>query len=93
MLAAPDRALDEPRPLAAVALDVARPAILRELADAGRDDAYASWSLLKQKQLESLLECERDRLPKIGLVTLSSFVPFLSLDEAVAGPWAESRRP
>ena len=85
------RALDDAVPLAAVPLDQARPAIVRELASQERADAYATWSLEKQKGAESLLVCSRDRLPELGLPALTSFVPFLSLDESEAAEWATSR--
>ena len=85
------RALDDAVPLGAAAPDLARTAILRELSVQERADAYASWSLQKQKGAESLLECDRDRLPELGLVTLAAFVPFLSLDEVEASQWAASR--
>ena len=65
-------------------LAVARPAIIRELVAERRAEAYAAWTLQKQKGAESRLVCERDRLPEIGVVTLSSFVPFLSLHEGVS---------
>ena len=44
-----------------------------------------------QKAAERRLVCERDRLPELGVVILSSFVPFLSLNEAEAGRWAAQR--
>jgi len=78
------RALDRSQALAAVPLAVARPAIIRELVAERRAEAYAAWTLQKQKGAESRLVCERDRLPEIGVVTLSSFVPFLSLHEGVS---------
>jgi hypothetical protein len=78
------RALDVPEALAALPLAAARPAIVRELVEERRADAYATWTLQKQKAAESRLVCERDRLPELGVVTLSSFVPSLSLNEAEA---------
>jgi hypothetical protein len=87
------RALDAPEPLAAVPLALARPAIVRELIGERRAETYATWTLEKQKGAESRLVCERDRLPELSVVTLSTFVPFLSLHEAEAARWAASRRP
>jgi hypothetical protein len=85
------RALDDAMPLDALPLEQARPAIVHELVAQKREGAYAAWALQKQKGAESLLVCSRDRLPEIGLPALTSFVPFLSLDEAEAARWAESR--
>jgi hypothetical protein len=45
-----------------------------------------------QKAAESKLVCERDRLPEPGVVSLTTFAPFLSLHEADAASWAASRR-
>ena len=87
------RALDAPDALGAVQLALARPAIIRELAAERRAEAYAAWTLQKQRGAESRLVCERDRLPEAGVVTLSSFVPFLALDEGEAARWAASRVP
>jgi hypothetical protein len=61
--------------------DLARPAIERELRSEARVDAYASWSIAKQKGAASRLVCERDRLPELGVVSLTAFAPFLSLHE------------
>jgi hypothetical protein len=78
------RALEDPAALGAVSLGVARPAIVRELVNERRADAYAAWTIRQQKAAESRLACERDRLPELGVVTLASFAPFLSLHEASA---------
>ena len=45
-----------------------------------------------QRAAESKLVCERDRLPELGVVDLSAYAPFLSLDEPEAAQWAASRR-
>jgi len=70
----------------------ARPAIVRELRAERRADAYADWTLKMQGAAESKLVCERDRLPELGVVDLSAYAPFLSLDEPEAAQWAASRR-
>jgi hypothetical protein len=75
------RALEKPTVLDAVDLSVSRPAIVRELTSERRADAYAAWTIHRQKAAEGKLVCERDRLPERGVVTLSSFAPFLSLRE------------
>ena len=76
------RALGATSPLEAVAAGDSRRAILRELRSALRVEAYGAWSIRKQKEAASRLTCKRDRMPELGVVALSSFVPFLSLHEA-----------
>lgn len=76
------RALGQSSALGAVAAGVARPAILREIRSALRAEAYGAWSIRNQKAAASRLTCKRDRMPALGVVALSSFVPFLSLHEA-----------
>jgi hypothetical protein len=78
------RALEDTSALGAVSLTVARPAIVRELRNERRADAYASWTIRQQNAAQSRLACERDRMPQLGVVTLASFAPFLSLHEASA---------
>jgi hypothetical protein len=77
--------------LAAVPSAASRPAIVRELRAERRADAYADWTLKMQRAAESKLVCERDRLPELGVVDLSAYAPFLSLDEPEAAQWATSR--
>jgi len=76
------RALEDTTSLGAVALAEARAAIVRELVSERRADAYVAWAIRQQKAAESRLVCERDRLPSHGVVSLSSFAPFLSMHEA-----------
>ena len=78
--------------LAAVPGDLARGAVVRELRAERRAEAYAAWTIRMQKAAESKLVCERDRLPELGVVALSSYLPFLSLHEVEAARWAGSRR-
>jgi hypothetical protein len=84
---------DETTALGAVPADLARAAVIRELRAERRADAYAAWTIRSQKAAASKLVCERDRMPELGVVTLSSFAPFLSLHEAEAARWAAARRP
>ena len=86
------KALDDAGPLAAYSYDVARPTIVEALRSERRADAYAAWTIRAQKAAESRLVCERDRLPELGVVSLSTYAPFLSLAEAEAASWAASRR-
>ena len=57
---------------------------LLELRAERRSDAYAAWTVRTQKAAESRMVCERDRLPELGVVALSAFMPFLSLHEPSA---------
>jgi hypothetical protein len=75
------RALEDPVALGAVSLADARPAIVRELSNGRRTEAYGEWTIRRQKGAESRLACERDRMPELGVVTLASFVPFLAIAE------------
>ncbi len=85
-------ARDDTTALGAVPADLARTVVTRELRAERRADAYAAWTIRMQKGAASKLVCERDRLPELGVVTLSAFTPFLSLHEAEAARWAASRR-
>ena len=78
--------------LATVPEAMARSAVVRELRAARRADAYAAWTIRMQRAAESKLVCERDRLPELGVVTLSAYAPFLSLHEAEAARWLAARR-
>jgi len=84
-------ALDETTALAALGTAQARGAIVRELRAERRADAYAAWSLRLQRSAESKLVCERDRLPELGVADITSYAPFLSLDEPEAARWASLR--
>jgi hypothetical protein len=83
--------LDDATALAALPSAVARAAIVRELGVERRADAYAAWSIRMQKAAESQLVCERDRLPQLGVVDNSAYVPFLSLSEPEADRWLAAR--
>jgi hypothetical protein len=83
---------DEVTALGALSADRARVAVTRELRAERRADAYSAWTIRMQKGAASKLVCERDRLPQLGVVTLTAFTPFLSLHEAEAARWAASRR-
>ena len=78
--------------LATVSYAPARPAIVRELKAEHRSEAYAAWSIRMQKAAESKLVCERDRLPELGVVDVSSYAPFLSLSEPEADRWLAAQR-
>ena len=85
-------AVEDTTALAALPAASARPAIVRELQAERRSDAYAAWSLRRQRSAESKLVCERDRLPELGVVDISSYAPFLSLDEPEAARWLAGQR-
>ena len=76
------RALADAAPLAAVPFASARPAINRALRTAAQADKFHGWTALKQKTALDQLRCVRDRLPQVGAVELTSYLPFLTLTEA-----------
>ena len=82
---------DEATALGALPSELARAAVTRELRAERRAEAYASWTIRMQKAAASKLVCERDRLPELGVVSLSAFAPFLSLHEAEAARWFAAR--
>jgi len=86
------RASADATALATLSASASRPAIVRELRAERRADAYSAWTVRMQKAAESKLVCERDRLPELGVVDISSFVPFLSLHEPEAEEWLAARR-
>jgi len=75
------RPLAETAPLAAVPFAAARPAIARALRRAAQADAFHGWTALKQKAALDQLRCVRDRLPQVGAIELTSYLPFLTLTE------------
>jgi hypothetical protein len=85
-------ALDAPTALGALPYEVSRSAVVSALTAERRAAAYADWVIRMQKAAQARLVCERDRLPELGVVTLSAFAPFLSLNEAEAARWASARR-
>ena len=86
------RAVDDPAALAALPYELARPAIIHALENERRADAYSAWTIRMQKAAASRLVCERDRLPELGVISLSTYAPFLSLHEVEAARWASARR-
>ena len=79
------RAIGETTPLAGVPFAMARPALARALRDAARGDAYHGWTARRQNGAMDAIRCVRDRLPAVGAVELTSFLPFLTLEERI-GP-------
>ncbi len=75
------RALEEAVPLAAVPFATARPALRRALQEAARENAYRTWTARVQNRALDEILCTRDRLPAVGAVELTTFLPFLQLEE------------
>jgi len=73
------RALGEARPLGALPLVLAKPAISAALTDFARTGAYHSWTAARQDGGLRRLNCRRDALPQPGEVELAEFLPFLAL--------------
>jgi hypothetical protein len=74
------RTLDEARPLGAVPLQQARPAISAALKQFARSDAVVNWSANRQQSLLNEAVCRRDDLPVTGVIDLTDFLPFLALE-------------
>ncbi len=73
------RALGMPLPLAALPLGAARPAITAQLVSFARGHAFVDWLAEQQRGALRGALCRRDRLPALGNVDLSAYLPFLSL--------------
>ena len=65
-------------PLALLPPELARPVIVRSLRHAARVEAYAGWAERRQTAALDVLRCTRDRLPTVGAVSLTSWLPFLA---------------
>jgi hypothetical protein len=72
------RPLGDAEPLGALPLEAARPAIVRALRATSRLQAYHDWTVRRQRAALSQVRCTRDRLPEIGAVELTSFLPYLA---------------
>jgi len=66
-------------PLGLLSEALARPVIVRALRHAARAGAYDVWSEKQQHAAFGELRCTRDRLPSVGSVRLTSWLPFLAL--------------
>jgi hypothetical protein len=63
---------------------LARPLIVRALRHASRAERYAGWAERAQERALARLRCVRDRLPTVGSVPLTSWLPFLALPAGTA---------
>ncbi|MBA2333059.1 MAG: hypothetical protein H0V94_09750 [Actinobacteria bacterium] len=75
------RTLGETTPLAALPGERTRSAVARALRAAAAADAYRNWTWRRQHAALDELRCVRDRLPALGAVALTSFLPFVTLGE------------
>jgi hypothetical protein len=71
--------VDPSTPLGLLPDTVARPAIVRALRHAWRAQRYAVWAERQQERALAALRCVRDRLPAVGGVSLTWWMPFLAL--------------
>jgi hypothetical protein len=74
------KALGPARPLAAVSLQAARPALVAGLRDIAREDRYQRWTVRRQGQAQRGLACARDELPEEAPVDLAEYLPFLAAE-------------
>jgi hypothetical protein len=78
-------ALGDAVPLGVMPAGESRAAVVRELRRVRREASYETWTIQRQREAEHRLICERDRMPTLAVVSLSSFVPFLAANAARAG--------
>ncbi|MDQ3066962.1 MAG: hypothetical protein M3R12_07415, partial [Actinomycetota bacterium] len=71
--------VDPQTPLAFLPADLARQAIVRALRYSARAERYATWAEARQHGALDEIRCTRDRLPTVGAVPLTSWMPFLEL--------------
>jgi hypothetical protein len=74
------QAVEPAVPLGAVPLSVARGTIVSALKSLSRDRRYEAWLLGRQRVMLDQALCRRDQLPTPGIVPLTDFLPFLSVD-------------
>jgi hypothetical protein len=67
------------RPLSAVGLAAARPAIVAALRQLQRSAAFETWTLRRQHQAQNRALCVKDDLPQTAAVDLTDYLPFLVL--------------
>ncbi len=72
--------LDEPLPLGAVPLDLARPAIRTALVSFARAGAFEEGTRVRQERALNRTVCLRDDLPSVGIVSVPTYLPFLALN-------------
>jgi hypothetical protein len=65
-------------PLALLPPELVRPVIVRSLLHAARADAYDGWAERQQTAALDHVRCTRDRVPTVGAVPLTSWMPFLA---------------
>jgi hypothetical protein len=70
--------VDLATPLGLLPGDVGRSVIVRALRHASRVERYAAWAERRQERALSELRCVRDRLPAVGSVPLTSWMPYLA---------------
>ena len=71
--------VDPATPLGLLPDSLARPAIVRALRHASRVERYAGWAERRQERALDGIRCVRDRLPQVGSLPLTSWLPFLAL--------------
>jgi hypothetical protein len=70
--------IDPATPLGLLPADLARPTIVRSLRHASRAERYAVWAERLQERALDGIRCVRDRLPTVGSVPLTTWLPFLA---------------
>ncbi len=70
--------VDPGTPLGLLPDDAARTVVVRALRHAARAERYAAWAERREQRALDELRCVRDRLPTVGAVPLTSWMPFLA---------------
>ena len=70
--------LDPGTPLGLLPDEAARLVVVRALRHAVRAERYAAWAERRELRALDELRCVRDRLPTVGSMTLTSWLPFLA---------------
>jgi hypothetical protein len=75
-------AVGQTMPLASIPLAKARASVATAVVSLRRDDAYQRWLLAREQAALKQTLCWRDQLPAIDVVSLTDFLPFLTLNGA-----------
>ena len=78
--------VDPATPLGLLPAELARGAIVRALRHASRVERYAGWAERRQERALEGIRCVRDRLPTLGSVPLTSWLPFLAPPAGSSAP-------
>jgi hypothetical protein len=73
------RPLEPAKPLGALSLPTARPAIVNALRGFERAQAFEHWTIAQQNHALNRTICLRDQLPQPAAIDLTEYLPFLRI--------------